>query len=442
MQKSGKKLVKVPKQAGGRRPKKVAKRPARKTPADYYKDKKGNPTLFPKRLNQYRFLIFTDLEPDDLGALTMFTAWIKANENFFDSHNRFPIYGFVVGEGDNMRVKAIRARDFLNVFGEDLMWDDPEHHHYNGWYSAGNRVWYDTKTDTKFVGEEKLIQTEDALDSDDYPDPEPLVNTIDELMKAKPSNIFALYLKPLRFFQNFKDRPEVIEYLRKIPGAMYGSWNVRTIIGENPALKPQIMHFLNRKKNEAPLIYAESFLALGEDNVVTIDNSPRLFREMDDAGEDEMLAMMNSAMFAWNDNIVNSQIAKLQDLPEFEDTDFDDYQSFQNDLKKLSSAKRKQYNSTIKIVDSILKTNSRQFVFADPLVIIAMLMANGNLKTPIFKLQRSVIEYDSKYISQDDSHASNTHVLLPTEPLTPAHNEKARKLLESMLLAAVKLTLA
>ena len=435
-----KKLPPVEKRGGARRP--IRRKPKTKqqqlTPNDYYKDTKGT-GLFSKRLGQYRIVICTDLETDDMATLAMLAAWVKVNEQFFDVRNNFPIYGFVVGETHNKRIKAQRAREFLNLFADILEWDDPEHHLYNGMQSAGSRVWFDGESDKAFDDEEKLLGNPDVLNEEEYPDPESFVTGIDELMQVKPNNLFMLYLKPLRFFQSLKDRPEVFEYLCQVPSALYGGWNIRCVLDENPELREPMLRFLNRTNSDEPLLFTESFHALGENNVMSFKTSPRLFREFDDADDPEELAYhINKTMYAWNDNILNRHISILQEIPEFKDTDFDDYSSFEASRALLSPQVAEEHQYILKVVDSIVKNDARQFVYADPLTFIATLMASGTLKNTPFTLQRSTIEYDGQHTTVTANDASNTRVLLPKGGKD--HTKLARKLLEGMLIAAFKVT--
>lgn len=430
----------VEKRGGARRP--IRRRPTKDTnatPNDYYKDSKST-GIFPKRLGQHRLVICTDLETADMISLAMLTAWIKSNEKFFDSHNQFPIYGFVIGETHNTRIKAQRAREFLQLFATILNWDDPEHHHHKGFKSAGDRLWVDGESDQTFDNEITLLDNEDIQNDTEYPDPDPFIIGIDELLQSKASNLFMLYLKPLRFLQSLKDRPDAIEYMRKIPGSLYGGWNIQCIIEESPELKDIIHHFINRGKDEAPLLVSDSFHALGQDNIVSINTSPKLFREIDNAEEYELAYTINKTMYAVNDNILNQHILKLQQLPEFTSTDFDDYNCFKADREKLSTEHSEQFSYDIKIVDTMLQNNSRQFVFTDQLAIIAMLMASGTLKNTPFSLQRSTINIDDKYTTITANDASNTRVLVPKGSISKNHVGSARKLLEGMLLSAFKIT--
>ena len=128
----------------------VVKNKPKPDATSYYKDSKGS-CLFPKKMSQYRFVICTDMEPDAMVFLTMFTAWVRANEKFFDSRSLFPIHSFII---DGSRVKAQRAREFLAKFGELLEWNDPEHQLYKGYRSAGNRIWYEDREAGKWDKEQ------------------------------------------------------------------------------------------------------------------------------------------------------------------------------------------------------------------------------------------------------------------------------------------------
>ena len=424
------KAVPVQKRGGARRPmRRKTKQLDKLTPVDYYKDQKGA-SIFPKRLGQYRFLICTDLEPDDMAALAMFTAWVRVNEQYFDSRSSFPIYGFLVGENRyNKRVQAQRAREFLQRFAEILGWDNRDHHLYNGFNNAGYNIWFDGKSNTPFDTESELVNNQEALTDDNYPDPQPFdLVGIEQLMTVSPKNLFILYLKPIRFFQSLQNRPEVFEHLRKIPGAMYGSWNVQSVLEEAQELTIPILNFLNRTHDDAPLVYTESYLALGEKNSMNHENSSTLFRELDEAEEGELAEIVNRTMFTWNDNLVE----KLQREPEFAGTDFDDYQVFTSDLLKLSLSRAEELRPTIKIVDSILKYGSRTFSCADMLVIVGMLIGSRTLTKSPFRLQPSQLGYNGRFMHVTIDSDSNTFVLLPKND-SP---RKPKKFLAEMLLAA------
>jgi hypothetical protein len=414
-----------------RRPHKITEKT---NPFDYYKENKTS-SIFSKKLANYRFLIYTDLETDDMAFLAMFTAWIKVNESFFDSRSNFPIYGFIVGESQNKNVKAQRAREFLQLFADIMQWSDIEHHLYTGYNSAGKRVWFDGEGDKTFDNEEDLLENPNVINDPDYPEPELFIDTVEELMKVKPDNIFIFYLKPIRLFQN-KDNQKILDYLQRVPGAIYGSWNVRTVLQENPEITTKVLDFLNRSTKDAPLLYIESLLAIGNDNTINIDNAPKLFRTLDDA-EDESLAMLiKKTMYKWNDNLSHLLRGIIVDNPAFSETDFDDYESFLTTCAKLSAEESNTH--AIKSLNSILKYQSQQFVLDDPLVMIAVLIGNGTLKGAPFRLQRSEIGYtETMTVKTKDS---NTFVLLPKGELDVKHLKDSKKLLENMLILALDIT--
>lgn len=421
-----------------RRVKHKPKKPEQLSPLDLYKDHKAKGNIFDKKLLQYRYIIHTDLETDDMITLMMFTAFIKANEQYFESRNHFPIYGFIVGETKDKRAKVQRAREFLEHFAVVLEWNDPEHHLYKSYIAAANRVWFSGESDKTFDHERDLCKDQEAFDDEDYPEGDEFKNCIDTLLGVKPNNLFALYLKPVRFFQSFADKPDVIEHLCKIPGAMYGSWNVRCVLEESPELKDLILRFLNRGEKDAPLVYTESFLALGQNNYVTQSDAPKFFRRLDE-GKDDFASCIKDVMYSWNDNILERHSKTLiKQFPEFKSVDFDDYSSFQKTVDTITTDNPKIKN-IIKVLGSIVKTGGAQFVYADPLAFIATLMAGGLLKKTPFRLQRSLIKFDEKSYIQTYGAESKTSVLLPRENINSKHCKSAKKYLDNMISGAVEL---
>lgn len=425
-------IVPIEKRGGMRKP--VRRAPTNKTPhmsyIDCYKDTKGT-GIFPKRLGECRILICTDLETDDMAALTMLATWAKINETFIDSRNNFPIYGMLVGD-TNKRVKAQRAREFLKRFAELCSWNDSEHHLYNGFTSAGNRIWYDGDSDNIFETEAQLVENPDALEDPEYPDPQSFTTTVDELMQVKPTNLYILYLKPLRFFESLADRPEVFEYLRQVPGAMYGDQNIRSLLESGSNIAENINRFLNRTTAEAPLVFVESSNILGHDDILTPDNAPKLFRELDDAEPRDLLYLVNQTMYVCNDNILTQKSALLSTYPEFKELSFEDHGTFKDTLELISDTHRQKYAQLLNIVESILQHSSRQIGCADPLVIIGTLIGSGTLKNSPLTLHRSTI--DALRRTSNPNPNSNTYVLAPKEKITSRYIKDVKRLLEGMIL--------
>lgn len=406
-----------------RRPRKVGEKSG---PQDYFKERKGK-SIFPKKLGQYRFVICTDLETDDIAYLTLFAAWLKVNEQFYDDRNNFPIYGFVVGETPNPEVKVARVREYLAKLGELTEWDNPEHHLYKRFMSCGGRVWVDGVSNNKFEGEDTLLERPDAVGQASM-----LVENIDNLLQVKPDKLIYVHLKPMRFLSLFAERPDVLEFMRRSPAIVYGSWNCRMMLPDN---KESLLRYLNRGPNDAPLLYTESFAAFGEQGTATPDNCKKLFAELDAYDDGTFPSMMKNTMLAWNDVLKNRQVSRFESLPEFADTDFDSLDSFNASAKKFvaTETQRRQLN----ILKSIIQYDSLQFTCADILAFIAMLIGSGTLTDTPFKLERSTLSVgQNNYISQIASDNSNTRVLLPTTNLSQKHVDNAKRLVQNILVAA------
>lgn len=346
------KFGKVEKRGGMRRPVKRRPRTKKLTAFDYFKDGKG---IFTKRLAQYRFVIYTDFEPEQVAALKIFSAWIKTNEKFFDSHNNFPIYAFVVGKAHDQRIKIQRAREYLKELATLLGWDDSDHHLYNGYISAGNRIWVEGDCDPTFV-EQSLLEN-DITDDPDYPTPEFSFN---DLKKVKPDNLFMIYLKPPEF------ENDELEFLLKIPGvACCSKFNMSN---EN------IQRLLNRTNNDASLIVY--------DDKMTITKQT-LFQELD-LFEDEKL---DKVIYTWNDHIFDKCVEELQGLPAFQDDPFDDYDTFDKNRKNLTIEQTVKYSSILETLTVLLQNNNRVLAASAPMALIAMLRGSGAMKNN-FKFER------------------------------------------------------
>ena len=342
---------------GGMR--KVAKRKPRQTSTLNFIDNKST-TWLPKKLAQTRILFATDFSAEDLTTLTLFSAWVKANEKYFDSRSNFPIYGFLVGDS---RIQTQRAREFLNVFAEDLSWDDPEHHLFQGYARAGDRVWHDSQPGL-LDNEETLVENTDFINDPEYPDAKPFVVGIEELIKVKPSNLFIFYLRDLDFLADIQDN---IDYLLQVPGVVCD----RGLDLSDPIIN----RFVNRRNEDAPLVY------IPENNVtLTPENCEKLFHEFEDLGDDEIAFQIKSTMYATNDSILNAGIAEIGDLPEFVGVDFDDYDSFSAGVEKLSDTDKKEYAQIIDRIGELIKYDMCRIELSTGLAMIGVLLANGTLK--------------------------------------------------------------
>jgi frataxin-like iron-binding protein CyaY len=158
---NGKKIQATEKRGGIRKP--LKRKVPKNSNLNIYHDNKTIGVLS-KRLGTHKFLIATDCSPGDLFALTMWTAWIKENESFFDAGNTFPIYGFIVPNNDSIDKVNKFLTEFMNIMG----WNGQDHHLYKNYLSAKNRIWTVNNLET--------AQT--------------------EIKTVKPTNLFGLYLQP------------------------------------------------------------------------------------------------------------------------------------------------------------------------------------------------------------------------------------------------------
>lgn len=366
-------------------------------PLEFFKETKST-GLWPKKTNQYRYVICTDFEPDAMIFLELFTAWVKINERAYDSHTSFPIYGFIVGEH---QIK--RASEFLDIFANILRWNDPDHHLYTGYKSACNRIWIDG---TREPNLEKTFKSEFIKDEpqSDSQNTDLFVDHLEEFMQVKPTNLFMIYLKPLQTFN----------HLKNITGVMSGS------------LKQ--LDLLNRTLDDAPLVYV-----INEDKTMCLDDSPRLFNLIDKKGE--LAEMISQTMYDWNDSLRDKIIDRLTGEPEFAKCDFDSYSSFIKTCGELS-VDRKSQLCDLKILELFLKHGSRQFSISNPLMMIAILIANKTLKNAPFYLEPSKFYDDDVEIKRIPTPTSNTHVLISNT----TSDKQTKQFLSKILCAAFSIT--
>lgn len=393
-----KRPIPVLKRGGSRRV--IKREPTKKTnsfnPELLFKDGKST-SIFPKRLSNYRFLICTDLSPEDMFALNIFTAWVKANQKFFEDRNNFPIYGFIVGNTENNRLKTQRAREYLKKFGELLGWESKDHHLYNNFNNAGKRIWYD-KDMTGFTNEENLVLNTNALDDPDYPEPIPVEQGLEEIMKTKPNNLFIMYLKPLSFLKNLEQNPEVLEYLLKVPGTI------------SELSDPTLLPLLNREKKDAPLLLVDKTQLMKFDTFITPDNSKPLFNELNDC-DDDVSVFSKHTMICYNEGVFNSNVDLLIEKKIAESGSFEDVETFENKIKELNTTDTLLFSNVINSIKLSLKYNFQYINVKQQLNIIAMLLASSCLKNAPIYLQRVSIK-DNDLINNE---STNTFLLKRTD---------------------------
>lgn len=336
---------------GGMR-KAVKHRPKLPPPSDYFKEISRG--IFPKKLSQYRFIIFTDLEPDDMAFLMLFTAWVKANEPTFDSHSTFPIYAMVIGGG---KAKAQRAHEFLTFFANTFAWNDPDHQLYDGLTSAQERIWFDGDPETSFENEIKLVRNKEIVALPDYPVPELFSIGIDEL-KVKPGNLFAVYLKQPKFLDSLDS--EAVAFLKKIPGVLCSG---------DSGLKS----FIHRGPDDAPLVYIDK--AECEKIRITAGNCPAFFKELDDEEDWAIGNLLLQSIYIKNEEMAAKYTTELGNVPEFTDCDFDDVETLQSLSKKMPT-----YADKLSHLEADIVHNSQHMYSFKQLAMVAMLIGNKTIE--------------------------------------------------------------
>jgi len=357
----GKKIVKPATKVGGVR-RSVKSRPPPQ-PVSYYKDNK-NLGVFPRKLSNYRIVICTDMNASDMLFLTLFTAWIKANEKQYDSHQTFPIYGFII---NGTRVKTQRVREFLKAFGELLKWDDPEHHLYKGYSNSGFNIWINDRNTSCFNNEQELVFNKEALQDDNYPDAQNLCEGISSIMSNKPNNLFFVYLNNPTFLSEY---PDFSEYLKNVAGVLYN---------DDFSIDNK---FLNRSNGDAPLVYLNPE-SIGE-NDINLNNCSKVFELFDDADENSYCANLKKTMLTCNDSFLEKCKTYMKNLPEFANVDFENLNSINN---VYTDKNKKIVNTVLKIV----KTQSQYLELQGFMTMMALLTGNGSLNNTLFTLKGCTI---------------------------------------------------
>lgn len=271
------KIEPVGKRGGMRRA--LRRKPSQKeNPQDIFKE---SGSQFAKKLTQYRFLICTDMSAEDLLFLELFAAWLKVNEKTIDKGNNFPIYGFVTPNSTNNKVRAQRIREYLGHIGYVMGWDDPEHHLFKGFETAGDRIWFDdSSTAVDIEGEKQLLTNPESIEEADYPECTSLTQGIRELSLVKPSNLILVNLCQI-VHQEFN---KIVEQCIQIP------------------------------------------LTTATAHSLTDSNTKKLFKMLDDSGDEDYGTAIRKAMFVYNDHRFEELKKGLSE--HYKSVDWEDYNSF------------------------------------------------------------------------------------------------------------------
>lgn len=358
-------------------------------------------TFFPKKLTEYKFIIFTDLEPDDMVFLMLFTAWVKTNYTAFKKRDTYPIYSIVVRESSNKAVKIQRAKQFLTMFHLELGLSE-ESPDYD---ATLQRIWFDGDTTNDFTTEKQLLW--DCIDNEGSE--QLFENNIEELLKENPAHLFALYLKPFSFLKNI----QLYDFLKKVSGIAYGSWNIKDID----------ISFFNRTSSDASLIYTDRLVTFGEKYVINYNNSQKFFTTLLKTNTN-WTNMIKDVMYVWNDHILHKNFARLIGEPEFKDCDLTLKDIIQI-CDTLTQERRQELSKYIDVILLLLENHSEEIAFADQLVFLAMLVESGNLNS--FTLERCKLNNECTI---NISKRSNTFAL-------KCKSDDPFKLLEKLTLKAI-----
>jgi len=323
--------------------------------------------IFDKKLLEKRLLICTDFGPDDIVAMIMLTAWIKINEKYLDSRSTFPIYGFIVSKTENVNIKIQRAREFLTLIANLLLWNDSEHHLYKGYISAGQRICPVGNSDFELKNEKELVKGE----LNDWEGQTPNV-FFEELLKVKSTNLFMIYLKPIDFINELN--PDIINYLKSVNSV---------ICGNNDVLENSLC------------CNASKLLQNVKMNGIT---SPKLYSDLenliDDNEEHSFLNVFKKVMYMKNDELLNETIECLKQI--LGEVDFDNITSIEKSLNSISLEMKEQYSDKIDCLLNLSRVKSLQFDISKVMTIITMFIASGLLKDTPFKLVNNELVCNNK----------------------------------------------
>jgi hypothetical protein len=129
--------------------------------------------IYPKQFGQYRFLITTDFSLADINALLLLAHFIKKHEKYYDEHEVFPIYGFIIeNNNSNLNYEEL-SRNYLKYLCDLLEWDYPNSKLYQRYLQSCERIWI-----SSIENSEKNI-----------------TNCVSDLKKIKSDNLFLIHMK-------------------------------------------------------------------------------------------------------------------------------------------------------------------------------------------------------------------------------------------------------
>ena len=365
------------------------------------------------------YIIHTDGETDDAIFWAMFMGWVLENKQYFEQNNHYPLHGLVAGETDNPKVKTQRLRDFAVMFGNVTGWSNPANLLYEQYLESLDQIYFDAESDKRFSTETELI----TQDSTELLEPKRFLDHFDKIHSLPASRYYAFYLKPNRFLTEMYSRlsketaNRIFDYLLQVPAAMYGSFNIRTMLEDaKDEEKDMLMRFINRTTDEAPIIYCETYHALGRENSIIPKYSPKLFKGLEQKINCPVRTLIRSTMVCWNQHILNAQLAKVAKDPAFTGADMSDVNGLERILETIPDNQEKRRSGLyrkLKVIRNVVESDLKQCVFADPLCMLGFRMLCDNkiyLDKPLI-LTKSTLALNGEYIAATDDPGSNTLVM-------------------------------
>lgn len=360
-------------------------------------------TLLDKLTNGKKVInVFTDLEPDDIIAITLLENYNKAQKNKYK-------FNYIVGEGDSL-TKTFRMEKLLQILNENLKkydnifqgFDSDKKYESDGFELLEtnnffkkinidhnlekdfykNLEWY-----SKFEldNKNKLFTSQDNLEYDSKNKSKIYMDHYKTLHKEADFNIC---LKPPR--ELIKLWKNIDIDLSNKTVAIYGSFNIRCLMKKYS--KDNIIDFLNSFK--------ETYLY--ETYHMTDNNSffsPLLTKE-------KMSGYILRNIYFWNLSIYVDCLESIQKrLPGF--TQFDEIEV---DCLELSETDKQYVSRNYKVLKNIQK-NYFQFVNADTgLVALLLLPINDSKPLPIDNYFLSFNQHGYTQLESDDKNEYNLKV--------------------------------
>jgi len=300
------------------------------------------------RYNPKSFLVFTDLETDDMVALYVLAKRFGKSKKFK--------FMFVVGEGDS-RIKAIRMNKYVKKLGF-------ENAEVVQGYSSNKNFTYD--------GKDVMTEEEFAIlfnKAEEYDKEGEKKKIYEFLLNESP---FIISIKPPReLMEMFKNgHPMYRRVFKRCIFAGYMSFNLRCLMNE---YKPDLVNFLKAFKI---CFFYESHYAVGSDNIITgkdfsFEKLPELIkRVMTDWNRHMIVDCKETIEECCSQTIEEFYSKPIEKLSTYTIEEL--YESIEYD-ESMNEREKERMKRNVKKLFQILKNDYKQFVNADGGLLISLL---------------------------------------------------------------------